>query len=199
MKFAKKMLALLTAVAAALMGFAGSASATTVTSPPGVSYTGHIEASSENGHIVIHFGNGITIECGGFLTGSITSHGAGVTASGPITTMSFPGCTGGDTVTIVAGSAGSIEFHSIGGGNATLTSTGATVTTIDGATSVACGFTTASTHLGVVTGASTSTGHATLDLNSAKITRTHDSILCGTSGTWTGNYKVNTPTGLTFD
>ena len=192
-----KMLGLLAMAAASLMAFAGTASATTVTSPPGVTYTGHIEASSENGHVILHASNGVTIECAGFATGSLTSHGAALTASGAISHLTFPGCTGGDTVTVIT--AGSLEAHAIGGGNATLTSNGATITAVDGATGVACEYTTSNTHVGVVTGATTSTGHATLDINSAKIPRTGDSILCGSTATWTGNYKVNTPTGLTFD
>ena len=192
-----KMLGLLAVAAASLMAFAGIASATIVTAPSGTTYTGHIEATAENGHVILHASNGVTIECSGFATGELTAHGAAATASGPISTLTFGGCTGGDVVTVSL--KGTLEAHSIGSGNATLTSNGAKVTAVDGATGVACEFTTTNTDVGTVTGATTPTGHATLDIASAKIPRTGDSILCGATATWTGSYKVNTPTGLTFD
>ena len=183
--------------AAAFMGFASNATATTVTSPPSTTFTGHIEAATELGHVILHASNGVTIECQGFVTGSLTSHGASVTASGAISHLTFPSCTGADVVSVIA--AGTLEAHAIGSGQATLTSSGATITATDGATGISCEYTTSGTHIGVVTPAPTATGHAILDIKSASIPRTGDSILCGGSATWTGSYRITTPTGLTFD
>ena len=192
-----KMLMLPAVAAAVLMAFASTAAATTVTAPAGTTYTGHFEASSENGHLILHASNGVTIECGGFLTGSLTAHGPAATASGPISHLTFPNCTGGDLVNVSF--KGTLEAHAIGSGNATLTSNGMEITTTDGATGVSCEYSTTNTDIGVLTGAPAPTGHGTLDINSAKMPRTGDSILCGATATWTGFYKFTTPTGLTFD
>ena len=198
MRFSK-MFGLLAVAAAALMVFAGVASATLVTAPSGTTYTGHIEATSENGHVILHASNGVTIECSSFVTGSLTAHGPGVSAGGLITALSFGSCTGGDVVTILENKKGSLEAHAIGSGKATVTWSGATITATDGATGVSCEYTPVNTHMGEITPAPGPFGHATLDINSNKVSRTGDSILCGATATWTGQYIINTPTGLTFD
>jgi hypothetical protein len=188
-----KMLGLLAVAAAALMAFAGTASATVLTSPAGTVYTGEIKAETENGHAILH--NAFTtVECNSFVTGKVEKHGAGVTAGGNISTLSFPTCTG-DTVTVTT--PGSLEIHTGANGHGTLTSSGAAVSVFNHAFGGTCIYTTNNTQIGTVTPAPSNTGHATLDI-SATIPRSGGSlgIFCGSTGSWTGNYKVTSPTGL---
>lgn len=192
MKYAK-MLGLLAVAVAALMAFAGTASATTLTSPSGTTYTSTIKSSSE-GTTSLH-GPFTTVSCtASTVEGKVEKHGAGVTVSGAISKLTFSGCN--FPVTVLK--AGSLEVHNISGTkDGTLTSNGAEITI---QTSIAsCIFTTSNTDIGRLTAAPSNTGHATLDINSAGIPRTGHSVFCGSSGTWTGSYKVETPTGLLVD
>jgi len=189
-----KILGLLAVAAAALMAFAGTASATTITAG-GVAYTNTIAASSE-GHVVLD--NPIAkIECASAVTGKVENHGPGVTASGKISALSFTGCTNNWHVTVVT--PGSLEIHNISGTkDGTLTSSGATVESTR--LGVICRYATGNTDIGRVT--ATPTGapeHATLDI-SAAIPFHSGSGLCGSGvTTWTGTYKVTTPTNLHID
>jgi hypothetical protein len=58
-----------------------------------------------------------------------------------------------------------------------------------------CVFTFNGTQIGTLT----SGNPAKLDVSSAKIPRTGGNFLCGSSGTWTGSYTVNTPSSLYVD
>jgi hypothetical protein len=190
MKYAK-MLGLLAVAAAALMAFAGFASASVVTSPAGTTYTGELKAETENGHAILHSENAptaFTVECGGTVTGKVEKHGSGVTPGGNISSLVFNNCTNGATV--VVNKAGSLEAHALGSGNGTVTSTGAEITIHVPVLNIKCIYTTNSTDVGTLTGGTP----ATLDINSATIPRTGGSAFCGTGGFWTGNYKVTTPT-----
>jgi hypothetical protein len=185
------MLGSIAIVAAALAGFPGTASATVITSPPGTLYTGNIHAESE-GTTTLH-GSFTSVNCGkSTISTTTTSHGAGVTASGTAFNLTFSECN--FPVTVLK--AGSLELHGLGGGtgNATLTSSGAEITI---QTSVAnCIFTTSNTDLGTLTGSATTKSNATLDINAASIPRTGHSIFCGGFGTWTGSYRVWSPSSL---
>lgn len=187
-----KMLGLLVVALAALMAFAGSAAATTVTSPEGTVYTGEIKAESE-GHAILHANNGVTIECNSTVSGKVEQHGAGVTVKGNVAAFAFPSCTGGDVVEVK--SKGFLELHWTRANNGTLTSSGAEVRAVDGATGIECIFTTTATDIGELTSGSP----GTLDINSSKIPRTGGSLLCGATGTWTGSYKVTGPGSLLVD
>lgn len=197
MKFVR-MLGLLAVAAAALMAFAGSASATTVTSPTGTAYTGTITAESQ-GATELH-GAFTSVSCeASHVAGSIESQGSGKTASGKLSALSFSGCS--DPVSVKL--KGSLELHAVncskqtGYCTGTLTSSGAEIA-ID--TSVGeCVFTTSNTHLGTVTGTD-DTGHSPIfHIDSASIPRTAGSFFCGSSGEWTGSYKVVTPTTMWID
>jgi|SRR6476469_2097343 len=187
-----KMLALLAVAAAALMAFAGTASATVITSN-GSAYTGTIEASAE-GHAVLD--NPIAkIECASTVAGSIESHGTGVTAKGPISALSFTGCTDSWHVTVV--SSGSLEGHYLEGTNVTLTSSGATVEATR--FGISCRYATSSTHVGTITGSKNTGGTATFHIN-ASIPFHSGSIFCGSGATaWTGSYSVTSPMNLDVD
>src|SRR6188472_4056675 len=176
-------------VAASVLWMAvGTAAATVVTSPPGTVYTSTIKAEAE-GHVVLD--NPIAkIECASAVEGKVESHGEGVTVGGKISALSFTGCTNSWHVTVV--SAGSLEIHALGEGNGTLTSSGATVEATR--FGVTCRYATSNTDIGTLT----SGEPATMDIN-ASIPFHSGSFLCGSGATsWTGSYKVTTPTSLTL-
>jgi hypothetical protein len=186
-----KILSLLAIAAAALMALAGSALATTITAGGSTySTTGEISATAE-GHVVLD--NPIAkIECAsGVETKKALTHGSGITASAGINILEFFNCTNSWHVTVI--SAGSLEIHSIGSGDGTLTSSGATVESTR--FGITCRYSTNGTDIGTLTDGT----HATLDI-SAAIPFHSGSGLCGSGATtWTGSYNVTTPTNLSID
>jgi hypothetical protein len=178
-----KMLGLLAVAAAAMMAFAGVASATTLTSPAGTAYTSTLKATSTSS--TLH-GSFISVTCKhSAVEGKVESHGASVTAGGKVTGLTFSECT--DPVTVKK--EGSLEVHS----NGRVTSTGAEIIIH---TSVGeCVFTTSGTDIGLFTGGTP----AKLDIDSVAIPRTGGSFFCGSSGEWTGSYSVTTPGTLLLD
>jgi hypothetical protein len=178
-----KILGLLAVAAAAMMAFAASASATSVsTTTGGAASTPTIHAVNEGGHVSL--ANSIaTIECSSTAEGTVQSHGAGVPAAGKLTSLSFSSCTNGWTLTSVPGDF-SVVWTS--GHNATLSSSGATVTairhTIFG--TVECRYSTNNTHMGTLTGGSLATFHI-----ASNIPFHSGGGLCGSgSSKWTGTY-----------
>jgi hypothetical protein len=154
-----KILGLLPVAVAALMAFAASASATTITSPTGTVATPTIHLSNEGGHVTLANSNA-NIECNWTMEGKVASHGAGVTAKGNISSLLITNCTGPWTVEVSAN--GSFELHWGSAYNGTVTWSGATITavlhTIFG--DITCRYATSSTPLGTLTGGSP----ATLDI-----------------------------------
>jgi hypothetical protein len=179
-----KILGLLAVAATALMAFAGVASASTVTSPAGTAYTGTIAATAGTTELV---GSFTTVKCtASSVEGNVKTHGAGVTAEGPINKLTFSGC----NFEVTVKKTGTLIAHATSGGNATLTSKNAEVIVH---TSVGeCVFTTNETHIGTLTGGTP----AKLSIASAAIPRTGGSFLCGSSAKWSGTYTVNTPKTL---
>ncbi|HEX5988907.1 MAG TPA: hypothetical protein VFY75_01670 [Solirubrobacterales bacterium] len=191
-----KMLGLLAVAAAALMAFAGTASATYLTSPAGTTYTGTIHASA--GTTTLH-GEAFSVTCAtSTVSGSVEHHGTGVgTAGGKVTTLDFNECT--FPVTVLAN--GSLEIHtneSSANGNGTVTSF-STKITIHGPFNINCHYETQFTDIGTLTGSKTTGQTAKLDIDSALIPRNGDSALCGAAGEWTGSYTVTTPDYLDVD
>ncbi|HEX5988906.1 MAG TPA: hypothetical protein VFY75_01665 [Solirubrobacterales bacterium] len=192
-----KMLGLLAVAAAALMAFAGTASATYLTSPAGTTYTGTIHAKSE-GTTTLH-GEAFAVSCAAStVSGSVEFHSTGTgTAGGKITTLDFSECT--FPVTVIAN--GSLEVHTktaSADGNGTLTSNGAKIT-IHGPFGINCLYETNNTDIGTLTGSKNTGKTATLDIDSSLIPRTGDSAFCGAAGEWTGSYEVTTPDYLDVD
>ena len=181
-----KMLGLLAVAAAALMAFAGTASATSLTSSSGT--TPAISASAGATSLDGAF---TTVTCQkSEVSGSVTGHGAGVPVSGPISTLHFKECN--YPVTVEANGTLSV-VAATPTGNGTLSSSGAKVSIH---TSVGtCVFTTNNTDIGTVTGSNNTGGNAVLDIT-GKIPRTAGNFLCGSSGTWTGSYTINSPASL---
>ena len=177
-----KMLGLLAIAAAALMAFAGTASASTLTSPEGTTYTGNFTATSTN--LELH-GSFVTIKCTHpEMKGSVEQHGA-ANAGGKISSLTFTGCNYPTTVT----AGGIMVFTSANGALWSLlawhlhTSVGT------------CTFTTNNTPIGTLVEGK----NAYISINSAKIPRTGGNFLCGSSGTLTGTYDLTTPNDLWVD
>ena len=174
-----KMLGLLAVTAVAMMGFAGSASAT-FTSPTGTEYTGEITASAESSLLLEA---GISVTCTessvkGEITSNTTNH-----ASGPLSALSFSGCNGtvhtlnvgsltisGDTVTAI-------------GSNVTVERFGITCTYGGGA----------GTDIGTATNTiSNGKDTVTLDVN-ANLPKQAGGAFCANIGVWTGKYHITAP------
>lgn len=180
----------LSAVTAALLITSSPASATSFTSSAGPTF--NLSMSSE-GTISFH-GSFTTVSCtGSAIQAKVNQHGGVITAIAELTSLTFTGCN--FPVTVLK--KGFFEFHTTGGGNGTLTWSGAEITM---QTSIAnCLWGTAGTDIGVVTGAADASSHATHDINSASLPRVGHSVFCGSSTTWTGSYKFTSPTGLYID
>jgi hypothetical protein len=183
-----KILAILAVAAATQMVFAGAGSATTITSG-GSAYTGNIVFESE-GYVPID--NPIaTINCVSNVELDEVSHGQGVTAVGAVDLVSFTNCTNSWHVTVP--SKGWLEFHSIGSGDGTITSGGLTIEATR--FSITCRYKTESTDIGVFWDGE----HGNLQIQAA-LPFHSGSALCGeTSVSWTGNYRVRSPTNLSID
>jgi hypothetical protein len=181
-----KMLGLLAVAAAALMAFAGTASASTLTSPSGTNMAvgATLEATSINTELHGPFSS---VSCAhsevkGEIKQNGTQNGSKTDAGGNITTLDFDECSSNVTD---ASSLGTLEINKKG----EVFSSG-TVIAIH--TSVGeCVFSTNNTKIGTLTGG---TG-ATLDI-AGNIPRTGGSFFCGSSGEWTGNYSVTSPSYL---
>jgi hypothetical protein len=193
-----KMLGLLAVAAAALMAFAGTASATSITSNEGTTPT--INASA--GKTELHPGSGtsfLTVSCNkSTVKGAVEQHGAGVTVKGKIaqpTDLTFTECS--DPVTVLAG--GSLEVHAISPtGNGTLTSSGAEVR-VHTSEGPVCTFKTSGTHIGTLTGSDNTKGHAVLHIGAAGSAPIPASgFLCPSTGLWTGSYTITKPSSLSI-
>lgn len=198
MKYAK-ILGLAAMAIAAMMAFAGTASATILTSPSGTTYTSTIKSSSTNTELVGELGTFSTIKCtSSTVEGKVESHGASVTAGGAISSLTFSGCTGGTPTTPVA-QPGSLEVHTEGAssnGNGTLTSKSAKVIVHNTAVGT-CTFETGSTgdDIGEVTGGTP----AVLTISAKVIRVSGTNPFCGSSSTWKGTYTVSSPGTLLVD
>jgi hypothetical protein len=181
-----KILGLAAMALAALMAMAGTASATTLTSPAGTTYTSTIKAENE-GPVTLTsaFGGFGTVTCNkSTVEGKVEKHGAGVNVSGNIGKLTFTECN--REVTVL--STGSLEVNSSGA------LTGKNQTILIHTAIGPCHFTTASTgtSLGTVTTTATTGSNATLDIKATIPSP------CG-NGTWEGSYKVTAPNPFYLD
>lgn len=183
-------------VAAAFLAFAGTASATQLTSPAGTTYTGSLHASSV-GHAVYHNAF-VTFECAGTLSSNIEQHGVGLTIKGSVSEFSYTACT--NNITVKTLKKGTMEVHLIAGtDNGTVTSNGAEIEVFFAQLGFRCIYSTINTHVGTLTSSKTTGGTAVLDVM-ASLPRTGGSVFCGSApGGWTGTYKVSTPDSLFVD
>ena len=168
---------------AALMAFAGTASASTLTSPEGTTYTGSIVATSSNSQF---HGSFVTIGCGhSEIKGNVEQHGAGVNAGGKISYWTLNGCNYSMTIK----NRGTLAIDS----SNNIVSTGAE---IEIHTSVGrCVLTTNNTKVGTLVEGM----NAYWSINSAAIPRTGGNFLCGSTMIWTGSFDFTTPNDLWVD
>lgn len=187
----------LTAALGLLGSCASSASATLILGPEWEPYTGTIEATNANGHVVLASSLG-KVECSSSFKGSIETTGSEVPAEGKLSSLTFSSCTNGNTVAVKK--AGSLIFHATTAGDGTVTSTGAEIEVITKTIfgTFTCIYTTSSTDIGTLTSSNTTRGSAMLDV-SATVPRTGGSGLCGSTGTWSGSYEITTPWMLTVN
>ena len=189
-----KMLGLAAIAAAALMAFAGSASATILTSPSGTQYSGEIAASLKSctKATMKSFIGEVACEKSTF-GGKVESQGAETTASTRVSSLTLTSC---DCVVAVLRN-GSFEIHTdsaSANGNGTVTGNGQEFTMeCEG---FHCIFTTSNTDLGTLTGGTS----GVLTVN-ATIPRTggRSGAFCGSSGNFVGTWSVNTPSTLLID
>jgi hypothetical protein len=164
------------------------------TSPAGTAYTGKLHASSE-GHVTIH--NPIAnIQCASTLEGEVEGSGFSGSASIPLSSLTFTGCTNEWHVTVI--SPGTLEIHPLlGSNNGTVTWSGATIEATR--FGVTCLYKAEGADIGTLTGSKAAGGTATIDL-SGSITFHSGSGLCGSgAASFTGSYSVGTPDYLDVD
>lgn len=194
-----KILGVLTAVVTALMAFAASAGATTITNGS-TEAAGTLSATNESNISLKSQGLEITCQHSG-LEGTIVEQGTGKTAVATLGVLTFSECSQHIKVVIK----GKLEVHWTSGSNGLVTGCCTTLevdyTTIFG--TVHCNyFASSPIQLGTVTGAANhTTGTGTLDVNTAgvPVEEGGSSGLCGAFASLTGNYKVNAPQGMTVD
>jgi len=187
-----KMLGLAAVAAMALMAFAGTASATVLTSPSGTALPAGTEivASAESSLLLRAGFANITCTESNVVGKTENAGGAGETVRGPIGTLTFSSC----NATVHVLKKGSLEVHAVGSGpNGTLISTGAEATV--STAGISCTYGTLNTHIGTLTGSSTTGGDATLHIE-AKLNKTAGGFLCASPAAWEGNYIVTSPTPL---
>lgn len=177
-------------VIAVLLACVGTVSANPLTSPEGTAYTSTLSATSTSSEFDGPF---ITVKCShSTFEGKVEAHSA-TSAEGKLSSFNFSGCN--FPVTVLK--AGSLKVHAAESKKGTVTSSGAEISV---ETNVGtCVFSTSNTDIGTLTDTAATKGNAVLDLTSTTLFRTGGSFLCGTSGTWTGNYTVTAPSALHLD
>ncbi|MGN6254863.1 MAG: hypothetical protein ACTHO8_07770 [Solirubrobacterales bacterium] len=196
-----KILGLAAIAAAALMAFAGSASATTLTSPAGTTLPAGtlIKSKLKSPKAVLHgaFGN---VECEeSTLEGKTANTGSSTeTVHGAVEGLTFTKC----NCEVVVLKKGELEIHTLNAtadGNGTVTASGQEVTTKCNFFGIEyhCIWKTSGTDLGTLTGGTP----AVIAAKEAVITREggNSGTACGKSGTWTAEYEVTSPTTLLVD
>lgn len=192
-----KLMGLAAIAVAALMAFAGTASATTLTGAGGATLgTGTSIAASNEGKVILHAPIG-TVECDGSQLAAKTTNagGTGVAVSASIETLSFSSCNA--TVTVLK--VGTLSIEGAGSSNGTLSGTNNEVT-VEFSGGLHCIYKTNVTRLGTVTGSSTTNATSTVDI-SARISRVggRSGAFCGESAEWTAAYKITDPDFMNVD
>lgn len=188
-----KMLGLVGLAAVALMAFAGTASATTLTSPAKTTYTSTFEFRSGN----IKFDTAlVAITCTeSEIKGTVEFHGPMLTAGGKISSLTFANCGEGNTFTVLK--PGSLEIEPTTPGNGLVRWTNGEVK-VDVKGGFTCTIKTSNTPIGTLTGSINNKGaNAVLDLNGSKVPVS--GAFCGTSAELTNLYAVITPNYLDVD
>lgn len=197
MKYVKT-LGLLVVAAAALMAFAGTASATLTDGIGNEPTTVHFTSESD----VTMTGSAITVTCKHTTIHFHVAINEANHVGGPNTSTAFEGCN--HTVTVVK--PGSLTATDTGTNTADVFSTGAEVTMLMHTFffgTIHCTFVTNNTTMGTLTG----TGHkdnktttATFDTNATiPVDPETSDDLCGETTVWEGSYVVTSPDHLVID
>ena len=182
-----KMLGLFAMAAAALMAFAGSASAATFTAPAGTTYTGKVSMSLE-GSDFLNAGLFTDTCTSGTIGGELTTNNE-IHITGPATIVIKEHCT---VTTITLSSKGTLTINK---GTKTVSGTGVEVTT--GAFGFTCIYGMgAGTTLG--TAKNTASG-VTLAISAKLPLQAGSSGGCSSPATWTANYIVTSPASSVVD
>jgi hypothetical protein len=194
-----KMLGLMAlSLMALLAAFAGSASATELTSPKGTVYNGTVSAESENG---ITFDGPFKVSCeNSTWEAEVEKQGSAVTVSGKFTNITYTEC---NQATITVINPGTFEIHTDNtvnaNGNGIITSMGLEITTLlhyPFFGTIHCITETNNNPIGTIEG-SINTG-GTAKTESLPILDPTDSI-CSEQVGLTGNYKITNPDYLDID
>jgi hypothetical protein len=188
-------LAVLALTALAVMG--GIARASTFTSPAGTAFTGTVQGTPLEEIFVIDTAEAFSTECKPAPLEFVAKiHGAALTAQGEVKSVFTEACSSGKDFTTLR--TGTLEFHAIGNGNATVTSSGFEFTTTGAAPFGAhCKYKTSSTHYGTFTGSKTTGGSAILHIAKTSIPRVETSSpVCGNFVITNGSYLIKTPAYL---
>jgi hypothetical protein len=198
-----KMLGLFAMAAAALMAFAGSASAQTLTAPTGTAYPTTPGVPPEGKNALSASLEGSALLKAGFaeitclnseVSGTVTTNN-NTEASGSITKVHFTQCEEGQTVTTLNNNGTLTILKS----THVATGTGTQVTTAVAGVSCVYGLGETPTTLGTAT--NTVVGgvdKVTLDI-SAKLPKISGGFLCASPASWTANYVVTTPSSSFLD
>jgi len=199
-----KTLGLLAVAAAALMAFAGTASATILTSENGQQFGVGVKIEGKAiGGVVID--GGVNVSCKeGEIKNAVNIPGdASSTVSGGINSVLFGEC-GSNTVSIA--STGSFEIHTDninkndGNGVFTANSVEITVLTHNLVGTVHCLYVTDKTFIGTILGSKNrSKENATIEIGSAPISRKVTDFGCTKDAEWTGKYELTEPGYMDVD
>ncbi|MGN6663604.1 MAG: hypothetical protein ACTHK6_05290 [Solirubrobacterales bacterium] len=197
-----KILGLAAIAAAALMAFAGSASATTLTSPAGTTLPAGtvIKSQLKAGKKAVLKGAFGNVECeASTLEGKTANTGSSTeTVHGAVEGLTFTKC----NCEVVVLKKGELEIHTLNAtadGNGTVTASGQEVTTKCNFFGIEyhCIWKTSGTDLGTLTGGTP----AVIAAQEAVITREggNSGGACGSTGKWTAEYEVTSPSTLLVD
>jgi hypothetical protein len=171
--------------AAALMSFAGTALATTLTSPTGTVATPTIKAESE-GKVVL---DALGFECNMALEGTVESHGSEKPAVVPLSSLVQSNC---GTWKGFTGTPGKFEIAWTSGYNGTVTWSGGSIEWTP-FPQLFCRYTPVG-HFGTITGGSPAVIHI-----NAPLAYVSGSAICGEQRQLTGTLKVTSPSSLYVD
>ena len=184
-----KILGVAAVAAMALMAFAGTPSATTLTSPAGTVYKEAVKATAESSLILQ--ASFFEVTCTeSEVKGAPGAQNDTTTVTIPIAILKFGGCN--TLVRVLAN--GSLEIHVIGAGpNGTVTGMNTKVTFEALGFSCVYGTAAGGTDLGILTGSGGLGGAtATMDIN-ANLPRIEGGFPCPANALWEGKYKITEP------
>jgi hypothetical protein len=176
-----KILGLFVMAAAALMAFAGSASAATFTSPAGTEYTGAIDATAESS-LLLEAGFAEITCTESTIQGTVTTND-NTEASGPFTSVSYSGC--GQSTVDTLSSTGTLTIKK---SNHEVRGSGVEVTTSEFGISCVYGL-----GAGTKIGTASQNGETVTMKIEANLPKISGGFFCASPASWHGTYLVTEP------